>query len=111
MTDILHTFFAVDLGATSGRTLLGTINDGHLTQRELTRFPNKIIEVGGQFYWDIYALYSEIIHALRLCADEGITPTSTGIDSWGVDFLCRKLRCSKQQNSKQIDAFHVVVFF
>ena len=88
MSGIIHTFFAVDLGATSGRTILGTINEGHLTQRELTRFPNKIIEVGGQFYWDIYALYSEIIHALRLCADEGITPTSIGIDSWGVDFLC-----------------------
>ena len=49
-------FFAVDLGATSGRTILGTVVDGKLIQRELTRFPNKIIQTGGHFYWDIYAL-------------------------------------------------------
>lgn len=81
-------FFAVDLGATSGRTILGYIEDGKLTQRELTRFPNRIINVGRQLYWDIYALYDEIIRGLRLCADEGISLTSIGIDSWGVDFVC-----------------------
>lgn len=81
-------FFAVDLGATSGRTILGYIEDGKLTQRELTRFPNRIINVGRQLYWDIYALYDEIIRGLQLCADEGISLTSIGIDSWGVDFVC-----------------------
>lgn len=81
-------FFAVDLGATSGRTILGSITDGRLCQRELTRFPNNIIQVGGHYFWDIYALYNEIIRGLKLCADENIPITSIGIDTWGVDFLC-----------------------
>ena len=46
-------FFAVDLGATSGRTILGTLSEGNLELRELTRFPNHIIETGADFYWDI----------------------------------------------------------
>ena len=81
-------FLAVDLGATSGRTILGSIEDGKLKQRELTRFPNSIIQTGGHFFWDIYALYSEIIRGLRVAADEGIQLTSIGIDTWGVDFVC-----------------------
>ena len=81
-------FFAVDLGATSGRTILGTVRDGKLEQRELTRFPNHIIHTGGHFYWDIYALYNEIIRGLKLVADEGVDITSIGIDTWGVDVVC-----------------------
>ena len=61
-------FFAVDLGATSGRTILGTLSEGNLELRELTRFPNHIIETGGHFYWDIYALYNEIIGGLKVGA-------------------------------------------
>ena len=80
-------FFAVDLGATSGRTILGTVADGRLIQRELTRFPNKIIQTGGHFYWDIYALYDEIIRGLKVVAEEGIEIASIGIDTWGVDFV------------------------
>ncbi len=80
-------FFAVDLGATSGRTILGTLNDAKLEQEELTRFPNNLIETGGHFYWDIYALYSEMIRGLKEVARRGITLTSIGIDTWGVDFV------------------------
>ncbi len=80
-------FFAVDLGATSGRTILGSIIDGKLEQRELTRFPNNIIQTGGHFYWDIYALYNEIIRGLKVVAEESIEITSIGIDTWGVDFV------------------------
>ena len=74
-------FFAVDLGATSGRTILGSIVDGKLNQRELTRFPNNIIQTGGHFFWDIYALYNEIIRGLKVVADEKIEITSIGIDT------------------------------
>lgn len=80
-------FFAVDLGATSGRTILGVLSAGNLELRELTRFPNNIIEVGGHFYWDIYALYHEIIRGLKVVAQEGIEIESIGIDTWGVDFV------------------------
>lgn len=81
-------FFAVDLGATSGRTILGTLSHGNMELRELTRFPNNIIEVGGHFYWDIYALYHEIIRGLKLISQEKIEIESIGIDTWGVDFVC-----------------------
>ncbi|MBQ7181525.1 MAG: rhamnulokinase [Bacteroidaceae bacterium] len=81
-------FLAVDLGATSGRTILGFIKNGKLQQRELTRFPNNIIQTRGHFYWDIFALYSEVLRGLRVAANEGIQLTSIGIDTWGVDFVC-----------------------
>lgn len=80
-------FLAVDLGATSGRTILGSIVEGKLEQRELTRFPNPIIETGGHFYWDILALYHEIIRSLKKVAEEGIDIASIGIDTWGVDVV------------------------
>ncbi len=79
-------FFAVDLGATSGRTILGTLSDSGLTLREITRFENPIIHLSGHCYWDIYALYREVIRGLATVAREGITPCSIGIDTWGVDF-------------------------
>ena len=80
-------YFAVDLGATSGRTILGSLADGRLEQEELTRFPNNLIETGGHFYWDIYALYYEMIKGLQEVARRGIDLVSIGIDTWGVDFV------------------------
>lgn len=83
-----HTyFFAVDLGATSGRTILGILGDGKMELKELTRFPNHIIETCGHCYWDIYALYREIINGLKVVAKENIPIQSIGIDTWGVDFV------------------------
>lgn len=81
-------FFAVDLGATSGRTIAGTLSDGKIKLEELTRFPNNLIETGGHFYWDIYALYFEIIKGLKIAASRKLNITSIGIDTWGVDFVC-----------------------
>ncbi|MBQ8424267.1 MAG: rhamnulokinase [Coprobacter sp.] len=80
-------FFAVDLGATSGRTILGTILDGKMEMKEISRFANPIIETGGHCYWDIFALYLEIIKGLKIIARENITIESIGIDTWGVDFV------------------------
>ena len=81
-------FFAVDLGATSGRTIAGTLADGKVRLEELTRFPNNLIETGGHFYWDIYALYFEIIKGLKQAVRRGLQVESIGIDTWGVDFVC-----------------------
>ena len=80
-------FFAVDLGATSGRTIIGNISEGKLHLEEVTRFPNNLIEQGGHFYWDIHALYFEIIRGLKQVARRGLDITSIGIDTWGVDFV------------------------
>ncbi len=80
-------FFAVDLGATSGRTIIGSIENGSLTLEEITRFHNHLIEQGGHFYWDIHALYLEMISGLREVVRRDIKITSIGIDTWGVDFV------------------------
>ncbi len=80
-------FFAVDLGATSGRTIIGHIADGKFDLEEVTRFPNNLIEQGNHYYWDIYALYFEIIKGLKEVARRGLEITSIGIDTWGVDFV------------------------
>ena len=80
-------FFAVNLGATSGRTIIGSIDVGQLHLEEVTRFPNHLIEQGGHFYWDIYALYFEMIRGLKEVSQRGLKITSIGIDTWGVDFV------------------------
>ncbi len=81
-------FFAVDLGATSGRTIVANISDGKFEIEELTRFDNNLIQTGGHFYWDIYALYFEIIKGLKIVAQRQVPISSIGIDTWGVDFVC-----------------------
>ncbi len=81
-------FFAVDLGATSGRTILGSLSGGKLALEELTRFDNQLIEANGHYYWDIYALYWEVIRGLRLVRDRQLPIQSIGIDTWGCDFVC-----------------------
>lgn len=81
-------FFAVDLGATSGRTITGHLADGKIVLEELTRFDNPIIEQGGYCYWDLLALYNEIIKGLKKAHEKGLEIQSVGIDTWGVDFVC-----------------------
>ncbi len=79
-------FLAFDLGATSGRSILGTLRDGKLQMKELTRFPNQILELGGHYYWNIFSLYEHLKAGMIACAKEGAKITSIGIDTWGVDF-------------------------
>lgn len=82
-----YNFLAFDLGATSGRTLLGTLCNGKIETKELTRFPNAIVEVNGKFYWDLLSLYLSILDGLKECARQGIEVCSVGIDTWGVDVV------------------------
>lgn len=65
-------FFAVDLGATSGRTILGYFTPQGLITEEINRFPNHLIETGGHFYWDIYELYRNIIEGLKIAGNKKI---------------------------------------
>lgn len=81
-------FLAFDLGATSGRTVLGSFAEDSLTLTEINRFPNHLIKVGEHFYWDIYELYRCVLDGITLAVREGIKPLSVGIDTWGVDFVC-----------------------
>ena len=58
-------FFSVDLGATSGRTILATFDGMRVEMTEVTRFANPMIPLGGHLYWDIAGLYNEVLRGLR----------------------------------------------
>ncbi len=73
---------AVDLGASSGRVMVGAVGDGLLELREAHRFVNRPVPAAGTVYWDILGLYAEILDGLRAAGPV----TSIGIDSWGVDY-------------------------
>ncbi len=79
-------YLAVDLGATSGRTILATYDGCKVDMRELTRFKHPMVPIGGHLYWDLPHLYNEILEGLKKVASEGIEIQSVGIDTWGVDF-------------------------
>jgi rhamnulokinase len=79
-------FLAFDLGATSGRTILGTIENNRIELKELTRFPNQILQIGNHFHWNIYSLFEHLKEGLVAAQKEGVEITSIGIDTWGVDF-------------------------
>ena len=84
----MKSFFSVDLGATSGRTILGFASEDGIKMEEINRFPNHLIHANGHYYWDIYELYRNIIEGLKLVAQrKDIHLESIGIDTWGVDFV------------------------
>jgi len=79
-------FLAFDIGATSGRSILGTLDNGRLQMKELTRFPNQMLQIGNHFHWNIYSLFEHLKAALVAVKNEGVEISSIGIDTWGVDF-------------------------
>jgi rhamnulokinase len=79
-------FLAFDLGATSGRSILGTLDNGRLQMKELTRFPNQMLQIGDHFHWNIYSLFEHLKAGLVAAKKEGVEISSIGIDTWGVDF-------------------------
>lgn len=81
-------FLAFDIGASSGRAILGSLDNKKLTVREIYRFPNNMILRNGHYYWDIYKLFEEIKEGLDCCINrEKIIPESIAVDTWGVDFV------------------------
>jgi Sugar (pentulose and hexulose) kinases len=79
-------FLAFDLGATSGRSILGTLGCGRLQIKELTRFQNQMLQVGSHYYWNIFKLFEHFKAALAAVKEEGVEISSIGVDTWGVDF-------------------------
>ncbi|HKL21018.1 MAG TPA: rhamnulokinase family protein, partial [Tichowtungia sp.] len=80
-------YLAVDLGASSGRTIVGTFEDGTLVLKEINRFWNGPTDVNGTLYWDFVHLFRNITEGLTLAFKEyGDDLSSVGIDTWGVDF-------------------------
>lgn len=80
-------FLAIDIGAESGRHILGWKENGVLKTEEIYRFPNGVKRKDGRMVWEIDRLFSEILTGLALCKDSGRIPESIGIDTWAVDFV------------------------
>jgi rhamnulokinase len=77
---------AVDIGASSGRLVRGTLQDGRLVLQEIHRFENGFSERDGHCYWDIDHLYREILRGLQQAKKLGIERCTLGIDTWAVDY-------------------------
>ena len=77
-------YLAFDLGAGSGRAILGRFDGERLLLEELHRFPNDPIRVHGHLHWDVLGLFSEMKTGLTKAASQ--KPVSLGADTWGVDF-------------------------
>lgn len=85
MRDSRH--IAIDLGAESGRVIVGTVGTDTLQLEEVHRFPTGGLAICGSLHWNVYRIYEEIIAGLKKCAAETDGPVdSVGVDSWGVDF-------------------------
>lgn len=80
-------YLAVDIGASSGRHILGSIIDGKMVLEEVYRFENGMKKKDGALYWDHEQLFEHIKAGIKACKELGKTPVSMGIDTWGVDFV------------------------
>jgi len=81
-------FLAFDLGASSGRAILGTLENEKLELTEIHRFSNQMQLLNGHHFWNVFSLFEELKTGLKKCIRKfGIQPESIGIDTWGVDFV------------------------
>ena len=80
-------YLAVDIGASSGRHILCSMEDGKLVLEEIHRFENGITDENGTYVWNVGRLFEEIVAGMKKCTELGKVPKSFGIDTWGVDFV------------------------
>jgi len=80
-------YLAVDIGASSGRLILGHREDGRMILEEIHRFGNGMVRKQGHLVWDVDQLFAEIITGMKKCAELGKIPESIGVDTWAVDFV------------------------
>lgn len=84
MMPATRNLLAIDLGAESGRGVLGSFDGSTVSLDVIHRFPNGPVATLDTLHWDVLRLHSEILNALRIAAARGIA--SVGVDTWGVDF-------------------------
>ena len=80
-------YLAVDIGASSGRHMLASMEDGRMKLEEIYRFPNGMDDVDGTLCWDVKRLFTEIKNGLKKCKELGKIPSFMGIDTWAVDYV------------------------
>lgn len=80
-------YLAIDIGASSGRHILGHVEDGKLILEEVYRFDNKQVRKDGHDCWDMDNLWNGIVGGLKACKELGKIPYTVGIDTWAVDYV------------------------
>jgi len=80
-------YLAIDVGASSGRHILGSVVDGRLVTEEIYRFEHGIEESDGALIWDIDELLREVKRGIARCGELGKIPKTVAIDTWGVDYV------------------------
>ena len=78
---------AIDIGASSGRHIVGWVQDGRMHLKEVYRFENRLVEKNGHLCWEMDRLWQNVLAGLKACRDAGYTPATLGIDTWAVDFV------------------------
>jgi rhamnulokinase len=79
-------YLAFDLGAESGRAVIGQFVDGRVTIREIHRFPNEPVSAAGSMHWDVLRLWHEMRRGLQIASSEYRSLAGIGVDTWGVDY-------------------------
>lgn len=79
-------YLSIDIGASSGRHILSSIQNGKLVLEEVYRFENGMTEKDGHLVWDYKKLFRDIVDGLKECKKVNKIPVSVGIDTWGVDY-------------------------
>ena len=113
------TYLAIDIGASSGRHIVGRLEDGKLVTREVHRFYNGAIRTGGGLYWESDRLVGEVISGLCAAKAQGLAPDYVGIDTWGVDYALLTgdastdgVRCYRDDRTAAVvDEVHGIVPF
>lgn len=80
-------FLAVDIGASSGRHILGSVKDGKIVLEEVYRFENGMVKKDGHLCWDTEHLFHEIKEGMKVCKQKNKIPVSMAIDTWAVDYV------------------------
>jgi rhamnulokinase len=80
-------YLAIDLGASGGRHILGSVQNGRLVLEELYIFANQPKSEGGRLVWDIDGIFREILNGLKEAKRVGKIPSKIGVDTWGVDYV------------------------
>ena len=83
----MNKYLAIDFGASSGRHIIGKLDNGKITLEEIHRFDNGPKKKNGHLCWDVDYLFGEIVKGLKKCKETGNIPDYLAIDTWGVDFV------------------------
>ena len=113
-------FLAIDIGASSGRHIVGWLDNGKLNTEEVYRFSNGAEQRDGRLCWDVDKLFKEVVNGLQKAKEVGKTPSCVGIDTWAVDYALLDgndkrigdVYCYRDnRTAKAIDAVHKLVPF